>query len=278
MSKNNTPSLYYIGFLLIFLLVFSLVCIYFPLDATFLTGNLFHLYILGINLLLLFDYKLPNKKAIGNAMLLTYLVALTEIDRHLIWEFYRFNWWSLMPILLTFLASLNFFRLKEVYPESDLVFISHGKNKAWLISVLIGILCGLLGAGINFIIKIKYLAPTPNWSIHALILSLDSAIFEEIALRTSFYTLALHLFKGNLTNKYANYLTWIGMILPFAIDRQTNVFMSEGLVAGVISSLILSLVFYFIFAFLQRKRDILSAMVAHGLVSAIYYMFFQVNF
>lgn len=60
-------------------------------------------------------------------------------------------------------------------------------------------------------------------------------------------------------------------------------FSLEGGLANALISFVMYIVLYivifgFVFAFLQRKRDVLSAMVAHGLVDAIRFSIFGLPF
>ena len=115
----------------------------------------------------------------------------------------------------------------------------------------------------------------------ALIVSLNPAISEEITSRTLFLALCIYAVKGIPTSKKESITCWFMMIVPHILPHM--LFSLEGGIVKALISFVIYLVLYiavfgFVFAFLQRKRDVLSAMVAHGLVDAIRFSIFGLPF
>lgn len=77
--------------------------------------------------------------------------------------------------------------------------------------------------------------------------------------------------KGQELTTYA--MMTVRHILPHTVECFNNGFLS-GLLEWLISVVLYILIFGLIFAFLQRKRDIVSAMIAHGTVDFIRFCLF----
>ena len=101
---------------------------------------------------------------------------------------------------------------------------------------------------------------------------------EEIALRSTFYAFCLDAAKGSLTSKTQKFTSWFMMIVPHIIphilfDISLGI---EGIIQWIIIMILYILVFGLLFAILQRKRDIASAMIVHGIVDFIRFVLFGV--
>ena len=64
------------------------------------------------------------------------------------------------------------------------------------------------------------------------------------------------------------------MIVPHVLVHTPESFIGGGLINGLISTVLYIIIFGLIFAVLQKKRDITSAMIAHGTVDFIRFCFF----
>ncbi|MNI82817.1 hypothetical protein D3C73_1395710 [compost metagenome] len=53
-----------------------------------------------------------------------------------------------------------------------------------------------------------------------------------------------------------------------------NAFIEKGVVGGVVSVILYVVIFGLPFAWLQKKRDVTSAMIAHGTVDCIRFLLF----
>jgi len=59
------------------------------------------------------------------------------------------------------------------------------------------------------------------------------------------------------------------MIMPHVMVHTPDVFINHGLISGIINNLLLALLFGLPFSLLQRKQDLTSAIIAHGVVVLI---------
>ncbi|MNF04285.1 hypothetical protein D3C80_2037670 [compost metagenome] len=68
------------------------------------------------------------------------------------------------------------------------------------------------------------------------------------------------------------------MIIPHVLIHTPDIIINNGIVPGVINIIMLALLFGLPFAVLQKKRDITSAMLAHGIVDVIRFCFLGLPF
>lgn len=68
------------------------------------------------------------------------------------------------------------------------------------------------------------------------------------------------------------------MVIPHVLIHIPDTFLTYGIVSGIVNIVMLSLIFGIPFAILQRKRDLLSAMIAHGTVDVIRFSFLGLPF
>lgn len=176
---------------------------------------------------------------------------------------------GLLVGLPTLLCSLAVFTVMENLGDSSTkpyYLIRNSGNRPFyqelLISLGIAIGSAAVLSVINFFLSKTH--STENFAItwQRLTICLSPAIFEEMACRAVFMAFCLYLFRK--PTKFQLFIMWFMMIVPHTLAHHYN----------LISSLLLCLVFGLPFAILQRKRDLTSAMLSHGLVDAIRFTIF----
>lgn len=265
--KENKKSLFYIWKTLgIFTFLYFTIAI-----ATKEQGFLWLLltaYSLWVSVFLLKNHKMQKGKALIMPVVFTFLYLLSCI--------YSFNLFSVIHGITVFLSSCAVIAtLTDV--TGSFYWVKKGKKYDFLLSIFLGILIGVAWGIINYLLMRGSNEKIPTEFMKAGIVALNPAVAEEIANRTVFYAFCVHAMKGLPTSRKENLTCWFMMMVPHILPH--ILFSLEGgfvnaLVSFVISLVLYILVFGFVFAFLQRKRDVLSAMVAHGLVDAIRFSIF----
>ena len=176
---------------------------------------------------------------------------------------------GLLAGLPTLLSSLAVFAVMEKLSndrEKPYYLIRNSGKRPFyqelLISLAIAIASAAVLAVINYFLGKS--SSTVNFAItlSRLTICLSPAIFEEMACRTVFMAFCIYLFRK--PTKFQLFTMWFMMIVPHTLAHHYD----------LMSSLILCILFGLPFALLQRKRDLTSAMVSHGLVDAIRFCIF----
>lgn len=259
-------------------LAFLLYALSFPLKPLNFLGYYWNFLYLFLTVFYYINIGCRQKKHIYYSILLGFLVSLTYIDIAILQNEFKNLFPILGPFFITLLSGLSFFRILEVYPDKQLYFIYKNKKASLPISICIGLLCGLLWGFLNYSLGKNTQEVSLDVNIHCFLISLSPAIMEELAFRTTFYSFCLYIFKGSFESRASTFLVGLFMIFPHALVHTPDTFIQQGLISGLISTVFISLLFGLIFAFLQYKRDILSAMIAHGLVDIIRFCFFGLPF
>lgn len=218
-----------------------------------------------ISICLLLKYKLPDVNKVMVTLGLSILVALSYLSNVMI------NPRSmLLNPIITFIGILAVYSTFDHYRRQALPFIKNGKYQP-LITVLIGLGIGVLLGTVNLILAGQPVAF--NFSIYNLLGSFSPAIMEELVMRTLFYALCLHFFKGKIETK-AQHLTYLFMmVMPHILIHTPNLFLQMGLMGGLINTLVYVVLYGVPFALLQKKWDLSSSMLAHGIVDFIRFCF-----
>lgn len=140
-------------------------------------------------------------------------------------------------------------------------------------SLLLGIGTGVVLGVVNFFLMSGNRPPAFHFSPRFIQVSLSPAVYEEIACRMLPYAFALHLLKGKLDTKTDISIAYVFMIVPHVLLHTPDYYL-KSLANGVLSTVLLCLLFGLPFSLLQRKRDLGSAMVAHGVVDLVRFCFF----
>ncbi|QUL56464.1 CPBP family intramembrane metalloprotease [Paenibacillus tritici] len=217
-----------------------------------------------ISLVLLIKNKLPLKRQILISLLLALAVAAAYINLSL---------FSMIEVsIITLFASLAVFSTFNRYNSLKLVFLNTASKKSVAVSLLTGIAVGVLLGIINLMLSGSSL---DGYSIRLAYfkVALSPAIYEEIALRALFYALCLSMLHGKIETRAQKFTVWFMMIIPHVLVHTPDSFINGGIIPGIVTILMYVILFGLPFAVLQRKRDLTSAMLAHGIVDVIRFCF-----
>ncbi|WP_428863300.1 CPBP family glutamic-type intramembrane protease [Clostridium sediminicola] len=223
--------------------------------------------VLIMSLLMLIKNKLPNKKQILISLLFGVLIFIA---------YKGITISSVKVFLVMFLSSLACFSIFNRYKNNALIFLKKDNLKSVLLSIIIGLITGIVLGIVNLFLN----NGTPNLRITltCFLTALSPAIYEEIAFRTFMFALCIYFLKGDLNTKIEKFTCYFMMIIPHVMIHTPEQFVKYGLISGIISIFILALLFGLPFAFLQKKHDITSAMIAHGVVDIIRFCFLGLPF
>ena len=101
-----------------------------------------------------------------------------------------------------------------------------------------------------------------------ILLSLNPGIYEEIASRAVFMAFCIYRFamQDKVPSRFQRFTMLFMMTVPHCLAHRFP----------LTGSLVLLVLFAFPFAFLQRKRDLLSAIIAHTIVDLIRFVVFGI--
>lgn len=222
-----------------------------------------------VSVVLLAKNHFPKRKCLILSFVLTLLYLMSEI--------FRFNAFTMIQGIILFLSCCASCSVFEKCGEHSLRWIRNEKKQDVFVSIVIGIVCGILWGGINYLLMRGSNPVVQTNVFKALIVSLNPAILEEVAYRCLFFAFCLSMAEGELKGRFQRFISWCMMIIPHILPH-ILFSLSNGIIESVLSWLI-SLVLYIVvfgllFAFLQKKEDITSAMVAHGMVDWIRFCIF----
>ncbi len=221
----------------------------------------------GLAIYLLIRLKLPSVKYILISLIFGIAVSLCylAVQMNIMVVVHQ----GLLAGLPTLLSSLAVFAVMEKLSndrEKPYYLIRNSGKRPFypelLISLAIAIASVAVLAVINYFLGKS--SSTVNFAItlSRLTICLSPAIFEEMACRAVFMAFCIYLFRK--PTKFQLFTMWFMMIVPHTLAHHYD----------LMSSLILCILFGLPFALLQRKRDLTSAMVSHGLVDAIRFCIF----
>lgn len=221
----------------------------------------------GLAVYLLIRLKLPSVKYILISLIFGIVVSLCylAVQMNIMVVVHQ----GLLAGLPTLLSSLAVFAVMEKLSndrEKPYYLIRNSGKRPFyqelLISLAIAIASAAVLAVINYFLGKS--SSTVNFAItlSRLTICLSPAIFEEMACRAVFMAFCIYLFRK--PTKFQLFTMWFMMIVPHTLAHHYD----------LMSSLILCILFGLPFALLQRKRDLTSAMVSHGLVDAIRFCIF----
>ncbi|MBR4082674.1 MAG: CPBP family intramembrane metalloprotease [Lachnospiraceae bacterium] len=222
-----------------------------------------------VSIVLLAKNHFPKRKYIVISIILTMLFLLSNI--------FSFNVFTVIQGIILFLSSCASCSVFEKYGKNSLNLIRNTKKTDVVVSILIGIVCGIIWGGINYLLMRGSNPVVPTNVIKALIVSLNPAILEEVAFRCVFFAFCLSMAEGELKNRFQRFTGWCMMIVPHILPHilfsMTNGIL-ESVLSWMISLVLYIVVFGFVFAFWQKKRDVITAMIAHGIVDWIRFCIF----
>lgn len=145
--------------------------------------------------------------------------------------------------------------------------ISNQKKSAAVRSILIAAAVGTVLSFVNYILMTGNGASMPvdfEISLSRLVICLNPAIYEEIVCRAVFMAFGAYALQEGKATAFQQFTIWFMMCFPHTLAHNYD----------MVSTVILCLLFGLPFAVLQKKRDIASAMISHGLVDAVRFTIF----
>ena len=138
------------------------------------------------------------------------------------------------------------------------LLVKNGKHPI-MKSIMIALLLGAVLSVINFFISGEEACFEFSW--WKLLLCLNPAIYEEMACRAIFFAFCIWHSNGTM-NAFQKFTMYFMACVPHAAVHGYP----------LLETIVLCVLFGLPFAILQKKRDITSAMISHGLVDAVRFM------
>lgn len=252
----------------IMFLVFGFCCAAIKMDLWILLSA----WTIGLSVFLLIRMKLPSKKSIIISAVMAVLVMIAYLGIHWVISMtFDGPVRSDIPTLVfseltrgipTFLCSLAVFSVME--KQGGIKLISTDKKLSPLISVIIAIDVAAVLSSINFFLMKNDNPADFEISVSRLIVCLIPAIYEEIVCRAIFMAFSLYVIGEEKPTKFQTFTMWFMMCFPHTAAHGYD----------IVSTVILCVLFGLPFTLLQRKRNLASAMISHGLVDAVRFTVF----
>lgn len=240
----------------IMFLVFGFCCITMEMELWFLLS----VWAAGLSIFLLIKTKLPSKKSIIISAVLAVLVSIAYLGISAELNTLLLN--GLARGIPTFLCSLAVFSVMEKF--GGIKLISTDKKFSPLLSIIIAIAVAAVLSVINYFLMRNDNTVDFGISVSRLIVCLSPAIYEETVCRAIFMVFSLYVIGGEKPTKFQMFTMWFMMCFPHTAAHGYD----------IVSTVILCFLFGLPFTILQRKRDLTSAMVSHGLVDAVRFTVF----
>ena len=138
------------------------------------------------------------------------------------------------------------------------LLVKNGKHPI-MKSIMIALLLGAVLSVINFLISGEEACFEFSW--WKLLLCLNPAIYEEMACRAIFFAFCIWHSNGTM-NAFQKFTMYFMACVPHAAVHGYP----------IKETIVLCVLFGLPFTILQKKRDITSAMISHGLVDAVRFM------
>lgn len=223
-----------------------------------------------LSIILIFKNKLPNDKHIKISIFLSFLVAISYYKLAIGAVFIGF--------IITLLSSLAMFSTFEEFNYEKLIFLNKSTQKSIYMTIFLGIGVGVILGVVNLLLMSMSNTPNLHIKLSCFIVALSPAIYEEIVMRSLFYAFCIDLINGKIETKNQKLTCWFMMIIPHVIVHTPDTFIYGGVYEGSMVIVMYILVFALPLTFLQKKRDITSAMIAHGIIDCIRFSFYGMPF
>lgn len=207
----------------------------------------------SLSIMLLRKNGLPSKKYKILAIVFALLASIAYLGYQrdpliLIYGIFRAG-------IITLVSSAAVFSVME--KRGGFRLIRDEDRHSAICSIGIGVLTGAVLSVINIFISGETVSF--RFSLWNILLSLNPAIYEEMACRAIFMAFCVYAASGEKMSTADSFTMYFMMCVPHTIVHGY----------GAAETLILCAVFGLPFALLQRKRDIASAMISHGIVDAV---------
>lgn len=240
----------------IMFLVFGFCCTAIKMDLWILLS----VWASGLSIFLLIKTKLPSKKSIIISAVLAVLVSIAYLGIRAELSTLVLN--GLVRGIPTFLCSLAVFSVMEKFGGIKLILTDNKLSP--FISIVIAIVVAAVLSVINYFLMKNDNTVDLGISVSRLIVCLSSAIYEEIVCRAIFMAFSLYVIGEEKPTKFQTFTMWFMMCFPHTAAHGYD----------IVSTVILCVLFGLPFTILQRKRDLTSAMISHGLVDAVRFTVF----
>ena len=169
-------------------------------------------------------------------------------------------------VIISICFSLAVFSVMEKCGGFFLIHKNEDGRSGLVFSLLIAILVGAVLSFINYLLMKSNGQINFAITLQRLAIVLSPAIYEEIVCRAIFMAFCIYIF-GPAPTKFQIFTMWFMMTFPHTLAHHQN----------LMATVILCILFGLPFALLQKKRDIFSAMVSHGLVDAVRFVLFGIG-
>lgn len=237
-------------------LAYGFCCITLKIDLWMLLS----IWATGLSIFLLIKTKLPSKKGIVASAVLAVLVSIAYLGIRAELSTILLN--GIAKGVPTFLCSLAIFSVMETI--GGIMFLSTDKKLSPLISIMIAISVAAVLSVLNYFLMRNDNAVDFGINATRLIVCLSPAIYEEIVCRAIFMAFFLFVTENDKPTKFQRFTMWFMMCFPHTAAHGYD----------IVSTIILCVLFGLPFAVLQKKRDVVTAMVSHGLVDAVRFTVF----
>lgn len=253
-SKSKDITKVY-GFFIAYLIIFALNLAV-PTTGSYTTRMWFfsQLFIMVLAMYTLIKEGLPKGRVIAIALFLGVLAGLLNPMAGI---------WT----VVTFMASSRIF---DRYNNRIPIFKSNSL-KDITISIGLALFIGTILGYINLLLSNQPL----NFQIKFInfLHSLNPGIFEEVSFRLFMYAFCLYLLQGQVDSKKTRLWCYVLMTIPHVMVHLPDTLLSYGIVSFIISTVIFTVLYGIPLSLLQRKRDLASAMIVHGLIDFIRFSF-----
>lgn len=262
-SKKNGLSKIWLLFLVFFLMFLFNFGIKTNIGHTSMMWLLLDVYVFILAIFMLIKNKLPEKKHIIMSVVFSGLMFISAQG---------ISFSSIITFIVTLLSSLATFSVFKNYMNNSIKIFKSITTKSIFFSISIGLLFGTILGIINLFLS------SGQRNFHAtlscFLTSINPAIYEEMAFRAFLFAVCLYFLKGEIRTRKEQFACYFLMIIPHVMIHTPDMFVRNGVISGIIGILLLTAIFGLPLAILQRKRDLSSAMITHGIIDFIRFCVF----
>ncbi|MBQ4522001.1 MAG: CPBP family intramembrane metalloprotease [Lachnospiraceae bacterium] len=210
----------------------------------------------GISIVILVKNKMPSKKYI--ILSIIFMILATVAYLGVLSNLFLLLIYGIVVGVPTLLSSLAVFSVMEKHGGYSM--ISKKNQYSFWNSIMIAVMVGAILSVINTFLGVLSGSEIAfEFSIMKLLVCLSPAIFEEMACRAIFMAYSVYFAGNDKMNGFGTFTMYFMMCMPHTLAHGYP----------LSSTIILCVLFGIPFTILQRKRDIASAMMSHGLVDAV---------
>lgn len=241
-----------------FILLWGIFAIFFVLYLSFsvLLWPVLLVWASALSVYTLLNYGRPQPKQVGVSLALALAAAISTsvASRSL-------SAGVALVFASTLVCSMAMFGVHG--SVGGFAIIRGGGKGAVLVSIVVGLVVGVSLGVVNCLFGMSNAPIAPSLSMDKLIASLSPAIMEEVVCRAAFMVFCLATYGRDRSRPQALTMRFM-MVVPHTLAHQY----------GLVESAVLALLFGLPFTVLQRRRDVASAMIAHGLVDLMRFVVF----